>query len=148
MPYCTTSRCAHLFHSGNLCGVTRFAAPDSGGQLHLVQRGELEVQHPDQAALHIGEPSLLFYPRPLARRFVSDTQAGATLACAQLQFDRGANNPLAGVMPDVVCVPLKLTADVVGYGSEAALAHAFKADCGQTPRAWRLAQQPASLPLG
>jgi hypothetical protein len=81
---------ARLFHSGSLCGVTRFDTPESGGQLHLVQHGELTVEHPGQAALHIGEPSLLFYPRPLARRFISDPQAGATLACAQLQFDGGA----------------------------------------------------------
>ena len=37
--------------------------------------------------------------------------------------------------------PLKRLADEVGYGSEAALSRAFKAQVGATPRAWRQAQQ-------
>jgi len=35
--------------------------------------------------------------------------------------------------------PLKLIAADVGYGSEAALSRVFKAQCGQTPREWKLA---------
>lgn len=35
--------------------------------------------------------------------------------------------------------PLKVIADDVGYGSEAALSRAFKAHSGLSPRAWRLA---------
>lgn len=38
---------------------------------------------------------------------------------------------------------LKLIAQDVGYGSEAALSRAFKAHSGQSPREWRKAQQPA-----
>jgi AraC-like DNA-binding protein len=37
--------------------------------------------------------------------------------------------------------PLKLIAAEVGYGSEAALSRAFKAQSGQSPREWKLAQQ-------
>lgn len=37
--------------------------------------------------------------------------------------------------------PLKLIAAEVGYGSEAALSRAFKAQSGQTPREWKLARQ-------
>lgn len=37
--------------------------------------------------------------------------------------------------------PLKLIADEVGYGSEAALSRAFKAACGVAPRAWRKAEE-------
>ena len=36
--------------------------------------------------------------------------------------------------------PLKLIADEVGYGSEAALSRAFKAHSGVSPRAWRQAR--------
>ncbi|MFX6790164.1 helix-turn-helix transcriptional regulator [Acinetobacter baumannii] len=32
---------------------------------------------------------------------------------------------------------LKLIADEVGYGSEAALSRAFRAQTGQSPRQWR-----------
>lgn len=38
--------------------------------------------------------------------------------------------------------PLKVVADEVGYGSEAALSRAFKAHCGLSPRAWK--QQDAA----
>jgi AraC-like DNA-binding protein len=37
--------------------------------------------------------------------------------------------------------PLKLIAAEVGYGSEAALSRAFKAQSGQSPREWKQAQQ-------
>ncbi|WP_287877386.1 AraC family transcriptional regulator [Aquitalea sp.] len=121
---------ARLFHSGALCGVTRFTAPEHGGQLHLIQAGKLDVVHAGQDTLHICEPSLLFYPRPLARNFVSDSQHGATLACAQLQFEGGADNPLAGAMPDTICVPLK---DIPGAEAILGLlfAEAFSNYCGR-----------------
>lgn len=40
--------------------------------------------------------------------------------------------------------PLKLIAQEVGYGSEAALSRAFKAQSDHSPREWKLAQQPAA----
>ena len=39
---------------------------------------------------------------------------------------------------------IKLIAQDVGYGSEAALSRAFKASAGQSPREWRKAQQAAA----
>lgn len=46
--------------------------------------------------------------------------------------------------------PLKVLADEVGYGSEAALSRAFKAQAGKTPRQWKLDDQHGSAlqPLG
>lgn len=98
---------ARVFHSGALCGITEFTDQGEGGQLHLVKAGVLDVVHPGQPALHVAEPSLLLYPRPFARRFVTDTQHGAELACANLHFEGGAANPIAGALSDVVCLPLK-----------------------------------------
>ena len=75
---------ARLFHSGPLCGITDI--DDNGlGQLHLVRRGPLEVRHAG-AVVQVVEPSLLFYPRPLAHRFISDNTVGADMACANLAF--------------------------------------------------------------
>lgn len=98
---------ARVFHSGALCGITDFTDQGEGGQLHLVKAGALDVIHPGQPALRVSEPSLLLYPRPFARRFVTDAQHGAELACANLHFEGGAANPVAGALPDVVCLPLK-----------------------------------------
>ena len=121
---------ARLFHSGALCGITDFAPAGDAGQLHLVRSGELEVIHDDGAPLKVTVPSLLLYPRPMARRFVSDAARGADLVCAQLQFDGGPVNPLVNALPDVVCIPLDSIA-----GAEPVLAmlyaEAFGHNCGR-----------------
>ena len=102
---------ASLFHSGPLCGIHDFA--DSGqGQLHLVRRGPLEVRHGGET-LHVTEPSLLFYPRPMPHRFITDAQTGADMACANLAFGgvasariTGAGNPISRALPAFTCLPL------------------------------------------
>ena len=103
---------ARLFHSGPLCGINDFA--DNGmGQLHLVRRGTLEVHHAGEV-VHVTEPILLFYPLPLAHRFVSDATVGADMACANLAFGgavsasvgAGALHPIARSLPRFVCLPL------------------------------------------
>ena len=103
---------ARLFHSGPLCGINDFA--DNGlGQLHLVRRGPLEVRHAGEV-VHVTEPSLLFYPRPLAHRFISDATVGADMACANLAFGGAASagvamagtHPIARSLPRFVHLPL------------------------------------------
>lgn len=103
---------ARLFHSGPLCGITDL--DDNGlGQLHLVRRGPLEVRHAGDV-VQVTEPSLLFYPRPLAHRFLSDDTVGADMACANLAFGTGvsgamrsdAHHPIARSLPAFLCLPL------------------------------------------
>ena len=103
---------ARLFHSGPLCGITDFAE-NGQGQLHLVRRGPLEVHHAGEV-VHVTEPSLLFYPRPLAHRFFSDATVGADMACANLAFGGavtasvggGVPHPIARALPRFVGLPL------------------------------------------
>jgi AraC-like DNA-binding protein len=102
---------AQLFHSGPLCGVTHYAARPGIGFLHVLRRGELEVTHPggrDGAPrrLRLTEPSVLFYPRPLAHDFHNPPQEGSDFVCATLQFDGGAEHPLVRGLPAVVALPL------------------------------------------
>jgi len=75
-------------------------------------------------------PSLLFYPRPLARDFVTDARRGADLVCADLFFDGGASNPIVAALPDVICVPL---AEIDGIDQVLALlfGEAFGNNCGR-----------------
>lgn len=121
---------ARLFHSGALCGITDFAPSGATGQMHLVREGELEVIQDGRPPLQVSVPSLLLYPRPTVRRFVSDANRGADLVCADLQFDGGDANPLLSALPDVVCVPLDRIA-----GAEPVLAllyaEAFGSNCGR-----------------
>ena len=95
---------ARMFHSGPLCGINDF--DDNGlGQLHLVRRGPLTVRHTGDEHV-VQEPSLLFYPRPLAHRFITDASTGADMACANLDFGGGAANPITRALPAFVQLPL------------------------------------------
>lgn len=103
---------ARMFHSGALCGITDFPAPDAGGgggaggQMHLVRAGSLDILYPGGAPVLVDVPSLLLYPRPVQRRFVTDARQGAELACAELHFEGGEANPVVSALPDVICLPL------------------------------------------
>ena len=121
---------ARLFHSGALCGATEFSAPAESGQMHLIRAGAVKVIHPGQAALEIEVPSLLFYPRPLGRCFITDAERGADLACADLRFEGGRDNPIVAALPDVVCLPL---AQIDGADQVLALLfeEAFSDNCGR-----------------
>ncbi|MBX9346417.1 AraC family transcriptional regulator [Chromobacterium vaccinii] len=122
---------ARMFHSGALCGVADFSRPGDGGQLHLVRAGAVDVIHAGRSAdLHVNVPSLLFYPRPMPRRFVSDEHGGADLACAELHFDGGAENPIVAALPEFVCLPLE---SIAGAGPVLAMLfdEAFSDNCGR-----------------
>lgn len=121
---------ARTFHAGALCGITDFAAPDVGGQIHLIRKGGMQVLHPGRPALQIDAPSLLLYPRSASRRFVTDAERGADMACAELNFEGGATNPVAAALPDVVCLPLQ---DLKGADGVLTLLfeEAFGTHCGR-----------------
>lgn len=102
---------ARLFHSGPLCGISRFPAEPGRGFLHVMRRGELELRH---AAKDVGlpcrvvvtEPTLLFYPRPLAHEFRNPPEDGADFVCAELDFDGAERNPLVRALPPLIVLPL------------------------------------------
>lgn len=121
---------ARMFHSGALCGINHLPAVGDVGQLHLVRSGPISVSHEGEPMVHLTDPSLLLYPRPLAHRFVTDAKRGADLACANLQFGGGAANPIASALPRFICLPL---AQIEGAGSVLSLLfdEAFNERCGR-----------------
>ena len=121
---------ARMFHSGALCGINDVSASGDVGQLHLVRSGPISVTHAGEPTIHVTDPSLLLYPRPLAHRFVTDAKRGADLACANLQFDGGAANPIASALPRFICLPL---AKIEGAESVLSLLfeEAFNQRCGR-----------------
>jgi AraC-like DNA-binding protein len=121
---------ARMFHSGPLCGINDFAPELGYGQLHLVHAGRLRVEHRDGTAVEITRPSLLFYPRPLHHRFLTDPQHGAAMACAHLQFSDGPVNPLAQSLPAFVAMPLEQL-DGLQPLLEMLFREAFGAHCGR-----------------
>jgi AraC-like DNA-binding protein len=98
---------AETFQAGPLCGVNSLEPQAGRGQLHLIREGGVEVHHDGTPEpLRIAEPSLLFYPRPLAHRFVTDPSCGAQFLCAHMAFEGGAGHPIAAALPPWVCLPL------------------------------------------
>ncbi len=99
-----------MFYAGRLCGLHRFDADRGLGYLHVLRRGELEVTHPRATALpkriRLSEPSVLFYPRPILHSFHNPPVEGADFVCATLDFDGGANNPIARALPPLIAIPL------------------------------------------
>ncbi len=140
---------ADLFHAGPLCGVTRFSAKPGRGFLHVMQRGQMVVTHrpansgrngAKKSALkriELDEPTLLFYPRPLAHDFHNAPTTGADFVCATLDFEGGEHHPLVRALPAVVVLPLRSV-----YGLDLTLALLFaesqKVRCGQRFLANRL----------
>lgn len=131
---------AHMFHNGPLCGVSRFA-PAGHGFLHVMRRGELELRHGARSGLPrrvvVTEPTLLFYPRPLAHEFRNPPEDGADFVCAELEFEGGDHHPLVRALPPLIVLPIARV-----DGLEQALALLFseteRLRCGQRLLADRL----------
>lgn len=97
---------ARTFQAGALCGINTLDGTGTEGQLHLIRFGEVEVRHGKNDKVRVREPSLLLYPRPMAHRFITDTERGADFVCANLAFEGGSANPIASALPPFVCMPL------------------------------------------
>ncbi|MGN6705576.1 MAG: AraC family transcriptional regulator [Rhodanobacter sp.] len=132
---------AHLFHAGALCGLTQFDARPGRGFLHVLRRGELVVTHRPRSGvsrrIEVAEPSLLFYPRPLAHSFHNAPAEGSDFVCATLDFDGGAQHPLARALPSLLVLPLRAV-DGLEHTLALLFAEAERVRCGQRLLADRL----------
>jgi AraC family transcriptional regulator, alkane utilization regulator len=97
---------ASTFHAGALCGINSLGTEPGLGQLHLVRDGWVDVFNRDDKPLRVEVPSLLLYPRPVPRRFVTDAALGADMVCADLRFQGGPANPVLAALPDFLSIPL------------------------------------------
>ncbi|MBE7375263.1 helix-turn-helix transcriptional regulator [Pseudomonas lopnurensis] len=127
---------AQVFNTGPLCGINTLQSDGVHGQLHLVRNGVVEVRY-GRESLHIEQPSLLLFPRPLSHRFIIAPGHDVDMVCANLSFEGGPGNPIASALADVVCLPL----DGV-WGAEPVLSllfeEAFEQRCGRVALIERL----------
>lgn len=103
---------AELFHTGPLCAVTHFAAQPGRGFLHVLRAGEMAITHRGRVRaaarrIQVKEPSLVFYPRPLAHDFHNAPAEGCDFVCATLAWEGGEQHPLARALPPLVVLPLR-----------------------------------------
>ncbi len=119
-----------MFHSGALCGINDMDTASGCGQLHLIKRGPLRVEHGKRRALQLDDASLLFYPRPYAHRLITDAERGADMACAYVEFSAGEENPIVRAMPPFVALPVDAI-DGIDAVLERLFAEAFTQRCGR-----------------
>ncbi|MFZ6726875.1 cupin domain-containing protein [Undibacterium sp. MH2W] len=121
---------ARTFHAGSLCGSIDDHSSNKNGQLHLIKEGKINVTHSSGETIEVREPSLLLYPRPIARQFVTDGIEVATSVCAEIEFDGGNANPIVSALPKIVCLPLSR---IDGASETLALlfGEAFSDKCGR-----------------
>ncbi|UVO18301.1 AraC family transcriptional regulator [Stutzerimonas stutzeri] len=127
---------AQVFNTGPLCGINTLQSDGVHGQLHLIRRGEVEVRY-GRETLHVTQPSLLLFPRPLTHRFIIAPGCEVDMVCANLTFEGGGANPIASALPDLVCLPLEAV-----WGAEPVLSllfeEAFEQRCGRVALVERL----------
>lgn len=101
---------ARLFHTGALCGVSTFDAQPGRGFFHVLRKGEMVVTHRRGARvmrrIEAKEPTLFFYPQPLAHQFHNAPEDGSDFTCASVQFEGGASHPLVQALPPLIVLPL------------------------------------------
>ena len=102
---------ARLFHTGALCGMSTFDAQPGRGFIHVLRQGEMVVTHRKGAGvvrrIEAREPTLFFYPQPLAHQFHNAPKDGADFTCASVHFDGGDSHPLVRALPPLIVLPLK-----------------------------------------
>ena len=94
-------------------------------------------RHGAPSKVVVSEPTLLFYPRPLAHNFHNAPREGSDFVCATLDFEGGASHPLASALPALIVLPLR---EVDGLEHTLALlfAETERLRCGQRLLADRL----------
>ena len=101
---------AHLFHTGALCGVSSFDAQPGRGFFHVLRKGDMVVTHNRGAGvvrrIVAREPTLFFYPQPMAHQFHHAHADGSDFTCASVHFEGGANHPLVRALPALIVLPL------------------------------------------
>ena len=98
---------ANTFYTGPLCGLHDFAADEGVGHLHVIRAGEMRAMQAGHADIHVGEPTLLFYPRPIDHRLDVQDSATADVLCASVRYDTGPDNAITQSFPDVVVTPFR-----------------------------------------
>lgn len=90
---------AKVFHTGNLCHREVFDLAGQTGFLHLLRSGRMQLRDSSGHVADFVQPTLVFYARPQTHWIDATVAGGADLACATVEFDHQAFNPIALALP-------------------------------------------------
>ncbi|OED45787.1 hypothetical protein ACH42_04695 [Endozoicomonas sp. (ex Bugula neritina AB1)] len=95
-----------IFYSGRLCGLSSFDKPEEqAGHIHLLRQGSLVIQEAGKKEVTLSEPTLVFYPRPVAHFLKPGLTDMAEVVCIEVHYGTGPDNPLANSLPSVIYLP-------------------------------------------
>jgi AraC-like DNA-binding protein len=129
---------AQVYFCGRLCGISGDHDSNTGGHLHLLRQGCVDVIQPDKQTIRVQEPSVLFYPRPIQHRLQTDAE-GAEIVCARIDFGAGSLQPLLQSLPCTILIPLRPAKDLE-RGVELLFEEAFGESPGRQAAVDRLAE--------
>jgi AraC-like DNA-binding protein len=117
------------FYAGDSCRVAHFAADAGYGTIHLLRQGRLTLTDEDGKVSNIGQPAVLFFPRP-ASHTLEVRGASADLLCASIDLGSPDANPLSQALPRLTVIPL---ADMQTLEPvlEVLFAESARQDCGR-----------------
>jgi len=90
---------AKVFHTGNLCQREVFDLAEQTGFLHLLRSGRMQLRDSTGDVVDFAQPTLVFYARPQTHWIDATVEGGADLACATVEFEHQAFNPIALALP-------------------------------------------------
>ncbi|MDO6762904.1 AraC family transcriptional regulator [Agarivorans sp. 1_MG-2023] len=97
---------AGVFYSGQLCGLSDVETGDDlVGHIHVLNQGKLSILQANKK-IEVTQPSLVFFPKPLAHRLVVDSEQPAELVCATIRYGNANSSPLANALPKQIVLPL------------------------------------------
>ncbi len=96
---------ANTYYAGPLCGMHDFGSGEGVGHLHVIRSGELRAAQSGHPDIHVREPTLLFYPRPLDHWLDIDASVTVDVLCASVRYEAGRENPLTQSFPPVLVIP-------------------------------------------
>ncbi|HBS42020.1 MAG TPA: AraC family transcriptional regulator [Oceanospirillales bacterium] len=129
---------ARVFFSGNLCGIQSFG--DGGGtqgHLHLLKAGPLAFINNEGHKIVLDRPAVIFIPRAFQHRIIANESVGAELVCANIFYEDGQSNPLAGALPKLIYFDLE-ESGLLGQAASWLFEEAFSEQSGRQPMIDRL----------
>lgn len=130
---------AQVFFTGDLCQVVNFDGTGAVGHIHLLRAGKLDLMFRDKPLARIGQPSVVFFPKPSSHALNPVEGEPCELVCAMINLGANVRSPLATALPEYVIVPLS-DMQQIAPTLQLLFHEAFAQDLGRQPALDRLAE--------